>query len=82
MTRTQTRIAALAAVLALPTGIAAVSIASAQNATHAVTAAPVTASHADNDAETNDGPDRDQVQAGPGNVDTPEPGDQPDAPGQ
>ncbi len=95
----QTRIAALAAALAIPTSIALGSIAVAQNAPHSAQGALATttiaqaAPHADNDVETNDGPDNDNVEAGPGSadketadgpetIDTPEPGDTPDAPAQ
>ncbi len=69
MNRKQTRLAALAAALTIPTGIVAGSIAFAQSSPHVATVAQANAAQAENDVETNDGPDTDNVQAGPGNSD-------------
>ncbi|MDQ6924790.1 MAG: hypothetical protein M3169_12760 [Candidatus Eremiobacteraeota bacterium] len=74
MTTKQTRIAALAAVLALPIGLAGISIASAQNPAHAAAAQPATAARAvaereveDNDVEANGAETNDDgAQAHPG----------------
>ncbi len=81
MNRTQTRLAVLAAALTIPTGFAVGSIAFAQNAHHVATVAQATAPHAQTDAETNDGPDTDNIQEGPGNwdkADTPDKGEKAD----
>lgn len=88
MNRTH-RLAALAAALTIPTGIAVGSVAFAQSSSHVATVAAASAQQAESDAETNDGPDRDNIQEGPGNsdkagapekADAPETGDKPDAP--